>query len=33
MKYKSPLHEMAFTTPTQFRNDNCAPEDLIVKFA
>ncbi|MGI6160537.1 MAG: transaldolase family protein [Christensenellales bacterium] len=29
--YKSPLHQMSQTTPTQFWNDNCAISDL--KFA
>ena len=28
MAYKSPLHEMSETTPTQFWNDNCSPEDI-----
>ncbi len=26
--YKSPLHEMSQTTPTQFWNDNCSQKDL-----
>lgn len=26
--YKSPLHQMALTTPTQFWNDNCDPADI-----
>jgi transaldolase len=28
MAYKSPLEEMAKTTPTEFWNDNCSPEDI-----
>lgn len=28
MAYKSPMHEMAETTPTQFWNDNCSLTDL-----
>ena len=28
MTYKSPLHEMSQTTPTQFWNDNCSLTDL-----
>ena len=28
MAYKSPLHEMSQTTPTQFWNDNCSLTDL-----
>ena len=28
MAYKSPLEEMSKTTPTQFWNDNCAPDDI-----
>ena len=28
MKYKSPLHEMAMTTPTQFWNDGCSIPDI-----
>ena len=27
-KYKSPLHEMAMTTPTDFWNDSCAISEL-----
>ena len=26
--YKSPLHEMSLTTPTQFWNDNCSVKDI-----
>ncbi|MCL1838339.1 MAG: transaldolase family protein [Propionibacteriaceae bacterium] len=28
MSYKSPLHQMSQTTPTQFWNDNCSLDDL-----
>lgn len=28
MNYKSPLHQMAMTTPTQFWNDSCAVSEL-----
>lgn len=28
MSYKSPLHQMSQTTPTQFWNDNCSKKDL-----
>jgi transaldolase len=30
MKYKSVLHEMSETTPTQFWNDNCSETDLTL---
>jgi transaldolase len=28
MEYKSPLHEMALTTPTQFWNDSCSKKEI-----
>jgi len=31
-KYKSPLHEMSQTTPTQFWNDNCSVKDIAASM-